>query len=105
MDNKDKHSMNGQSDPLINSHEFFSKVEIPFEKSKEEVWEMMASKLSKKQIPKVIRMNRSRLAFRYAAIFFLIAGIAGFFRFYSQTVDCPRGSITQLYCLTTRLWK
>lgn len=83
--------MNGQYGPLSNSNEFFSKVEIPFEKSKEEVWEMMASKLNEKQAPKVIRMNRSRLVFRYAAIFLFAIGVAGFFRFYSKTVDCPRG--------------
>ena len=78
--------MNGHDDPLSDSKEFFSKVEIPFEKTKEEVWERMASRLQEKQPPRVISMNWGRNVFRYAALFIFVIGVAGFFSFLFKVV-------------------
>jgi transmembrane sensor len=71
--------------------EFFREMSVPFDKSKEDVWAGLESKLSEQQPVKVVSFNRSRLAIGIAATLLLLTGVLSLLRFYTKTVICPPG--------------
>lgn len=71
-------------------HEF-PEIELPFAKSKETVWENMVPMLEtpvEKAAP-VIRMSWRQLA--AVAVLFILVGLTGFLRFYSETIRSSVG--------------
>ncbi len=69
---------------------FFRKTQIPYSRSKEEVWNEMMGKIKDRQEPK----GKTRTLLIYwsaAAIFIVFLGIAGFMRFYSTSLYAPAG--------------
>lgn len=88
---KDKKHINHNSDFEDKSIDLFSNLKIPYDKSKEDIWKIMESKLEEKTAIKtgIIQMKWVRIA--AAAIFILLIGIPLFMRFYSETVICNEG--------------
>lgn len=70
---------------------FFNKVELPFGKSKTEVWETMADKLDKKDETRSTSLIPSRLWFGLAATILVLAGIFSVMRFYTTSIHNPSG--------------
>jgi transmembrane sensor len=79
------------SDHLNNPERFFQNLEIPFEKSREEVWSALENRLTEKPSSKTFSINSYRLAFGIAAAVLLIAGVFSLLRFYTTSVYCPPG--------------
>ena len=80
----DKNSHNDQHS------RFFKKTQIPYSRSKEDVWNDMMVKMQKGQEPE--RKTRSLIIYwSAAAIFVMFLGIAGFMRFYSTSLHAPAG--------------
>ncbi len=96
------------NNPPTNPEEinFFKQVDLPFEKSKDEVWDLLAKKIQTPphKIEKVISMAWYKVA--AAAILFLFLGAGIFARFYTTTIatnnaeqlthQLPDGSSIQL---------
>lgn len=70
---------------------FFNKVELPFDKSKDEVWEMMAARLDKKPESRTARLLPGRLWIGLAATILVLAAIFSVMRFYTTTIHNPAG--------------
>jgi ferric-dicitrate binding protein FerR (iron transport regulator) len=70
---------------------FFSRVEIPWERSKEEVRESFATQMKDQPAGKIIRLKPVGWRVAAAAVLLLLAGITSFLRFYTQTVEAPAG--------------
>ena len=70
---------------------FFNKVEISYGKSKDEVWEMMATRLDEKTESRAVYLNPNRLWISLAAAILVLAGMFSILRFYSTTVHSPIG--------------
>lgn len=91
----------------------FSRAQIPFEKSREEVWKDLSATLHKKHSPgdngRHIRSARPWISL--AASIALLLSVAAFMRFYQVTTECPPGeraslelpdgSVAELNALTT----
>ncbi len=77
----------------LSEEDFFKKVELPFEKSKEEVWATMFEDLDEKELVveqvkttrKVVRMPWSKMAAAAAVV--LLVGLMGFVQFYTETIS------------------
>lgn len=65
-------------------------VDMPYSKSKDEVWTEMFSEIKDEQKPKK-KTRRLWLAYSAAAIMLLFISMAAFMRFYTESVICPRG--------------
>jgi ferric-dicitrate binding protein FerR (iron transport regulator) len=76
--NKDQHSR------------FFEKAQIPYSRSKEDVWNEMMDKMQERKEP---AGKTRRLVFYWAAaaLVALLIGISSFMRFYSKTLSVPPG--------------
>ena len=89
---------NKENDPDGLSHLFSSRTKIPWEKSKEEVWNMLDDKLKKEdQVPVPVRTlhpNRHWLAL--AASLVLLLAVSSFMRFYTVRTFSPEGVHTSL---------
>lgn len=70
---------------------FFRNIDIPYEKTREEVWAALNEKLTEKPSPKILVFSSYKLAFRIAAAVILLAGIFSVLRFYTTTISCPTG--------------
>lgn len=70
---------------------FFQHLEIPYEKTQEEVWANLDNKLAEKPDTKLITFSRHRVSFSIAATVLLLAGVFSLLRFYSTTISCPAG--------------
>jgi ferric-dicitrate binding protein FerR (iron transport regulator) len=82
---------NPQSDPLKTPAGFFQNLELPFERSREEVWADLDKKLAEKPAPKISAFSINKLTIGIAAAVLLLAGVLSLLRFYTTTVYCPPG--------------
>ncbi len=78
----------------LESSNFFEKVELPFEKSKEEIWDIISDKIDEPVVesPKVKVISLSWVKIMAAAMVFLLVGTTSFLRFYSIGINNPRGA-------------
>ncbi|HAS45994.1 MAG TPA: iron dicitrate transport regulator FecR [Microscillaceae bacterium] len=80
--------------------EFFSKLEVPYQRSKSEVWEKLSSVMDdtssaeKKPAAKVISLRRKNVYVSLAASFLLLLGVGMFARFYTKTIEVNAGQFT-----------
>ncbi|OJJ15329.1 hypothetical protein BKI52_38590 [marine bacterium AO1-C] len=80
--------------------EFFAKLEVPYQRSKSEVWEKLSAKIDetpvseKKSAVKVVSLNRKRVYLSVAASFLLLAGVSLFARLYTKTIQVNAGEFT-----------
>lgn len=74
-----------------NGGNFFEKVEIPFQKSKEEVWASLSAKIEEKPEPGVINLFGFRPLVAVAASILLLAAVFSVMRFYTKSINCPYG--------------
>jgi transmembrane sensor len=77
--------------PAVNPEGFLKQVEIPFKKTREEVWAELDKKLVKKPGGKVLFFNNRKIFLGIAATILLLAGIFSLLRFYTSTVTCLEG--------------
>jgi ferric-dicitrate binding protein FerR (iron transport regulator) len=77
----------------MDQEHFFSQVRPPFDKSREEVWESLESKLTERSQTRVIRFRPGRFAVAAAAIVALLFGTFLVLRFYSVSVQSDPGQI------------
>jgi len=88
MSEKKKHTEQDFTKEISN---FFDKVDAPYEKSKEEVWELMAEQLEKQPAPpKTVWLNTRAIA-AIAATLLVLLGLFSVMRFYTQTITVPKG--------------
>ena len=68
-------------------------VDLPYSKSKDEVWSEMFQEMGKDDKPREPEKKTKRLWFVYsaAAVFILLIASAAFMRFYTEEVYCPKG--------------
>lgn len=75
-------------------HEFFGRLDIPFEKSKEEVWDQMFGQLEDKQPETKKIFVRSRtFTIAMAAAVLVLAGLFSLMRFYTSSIYNPAGGL------------
>lgn len=71
--------------------DFFDKVEVPYEKSKDEIWDQLAERIEKQpEQPKKVFLN-TRMVTALAAAVLLLLAVLSVMRFYTETVSAPRG--------------
>ncbi len=91
MENLDKHISYNQRNS--EHDDFLTKVEIPFAKSKDEIWGIISDKLSDrphiKSKTKVISMIWFKVS--AAAIVILLIGTSLFLKFYTKNFHCNKG--------------
>lgn len=72
---------------------FFQKVELPFEKSKDELWDQLLEQIDdttqKPSSTRIITLPVFRIAAAAIAILFVSSMV--FMRTYTTTIDCPKG--------------
>ena len=90
MSKKEKH-INPTPDFEKQTEAFFRQAQIPFEKSKEDIWASLESKFATKQLEKTTVLKRYRIGFSIAASILILAGIFSIFRFYTTTVESLAG--------------
>ena len=103
-----KKTYNPQSEKEMNA--FFEKAEIPYSKSKEDVWEILEERIESNKSTKTFFLSQ-KIIFTLAASVLLLAGVFSFLRFFTQkisspagqhfTVNLPDGSIVELNAGTT----
>jgi ferric-dicitrate binding protein FerR (iron transport regulator) len=96
--NQENRHIDKQNDPEGLSDLFFSKTKIPWEKSKEEVWNDLEERLAKEdQRPELVRhMLPGRQWLAMAASLVLLLSVSAFMRFYTVNNYCPEGVHTSL---------
>jgi ferric-dicitrate binding protein FerR (iron transport regulator) len=97
MTQENKHT-NRENDPDGHSDLFFSKAEIPWKKSKEEVWNNLEQNIMKEDrspVP-VGRLLPGRQWLALAASLVLLLSVTTFIRFYTINTQCPEGVRTSL---------
>ncbi|MCF8362344.1 MAG: FecR family protein [Prolixibacteraceae bacterium] len=72
------------------SRAFFSNGTFQWKESSDEVWEKMLPELSEKNT-RIVFLRSKSFSFAIAALFILLVGLGGFFRFYSKTIYVPSG--------------
>lgn len=88
MNEENKHI---NEDFKTDSFRFFSKLEVPYERSKEEVWEQLAEQLEEKpESPKIIWFN-PRVITAIAASLLVLLSLLSVMRFYTKTIYSPSG--------------
>ena len=90
MSNTEKHSDHNQDFEKLTNN-FFGKAEIPFEKSKEDIWNKLESKLDLEYVPETKRVISYRMTFAIAATVLLLVAVFSVFRFYTTTIESPAG--------------
>ena len=80
----DKNSHNDQHS------RFFKKTDIPYSRTKEDVWNDMMAKIQDRQEPER-KIRTLMIYWSAAAIFIMFLGITGFMRFYSTSLYAPAG--------------
>jgi transmembrane sensor len=81
------HNLNSADNP----EGFLQHMEIPHDKSREEIWVELEGKLAEKPAAKSIIFNRHKLSYGTAAAILLLAGVFSLLRFFSATITCPEG--------------
>ncbi len=91
--------------------EFFSKVEIPYEKDSREIWDLMAGKLDEKPSAKLVPFKKYKFLYAVAASVIILLGSLVAMRFYTKsivsnkgahlTASLPDGSTVELNAQTT----
>jgi ferric-dicitrate binding protein FerR (iron transport regulator) len=71
--------------------DFFRKLEVTYEKSREEAWDSIALRMAEKPAGKIVAFRSRRLIYVAAAVIILMAGMVSLLRFYTTTVYCPSG--------------
>ncbi|NOX84889.1 MAG: DUF4974 domain-containing protein [Chlorobi bacterium] len=82
---------NKHIEPEPDHGDFFKKVEIPYEKSKEEVWAAISSRTEEKTQPGTIRLFALRPVLAVAAALLILIALFSVMRFYTTSIDCPAG--------------
>jgi transmembrane sensor len=77
--------------PVNNPESYLRHMEIPYEKTHEEVWAELNKKLTEKPASGILFFRSYRLVFGIAATLLLLAGIFSLLRFYTTTISCPAG--------------
>jgi len=72
-------------------NEIFRKLEIPWGKSKSDVWGELSERIDEKPEVKVRKLNASWVKIPAAAVIILLIGVSAFIRLYTKTVYCPEG--------------
>ncbi|OYT13448.1 MAG: iron dicitrate transport regulator FecR [Bacteroidetes bacterium 4572_114] len=90
MNSNNKH-INKQQSPKGPDAEFFSRVEIPYEKSRQEVWALMAEKLDKKPAGKIFHFNNYKSIIAIAASVLILLGSLTVMKFYTKTIISHNG--------------
>lgn len=70
---------------------FFSKVKIPFEKDKQEVWDLLESKISAQPNAKKIVLINRKIVWAIAATFLLLLSTSLVMRFYTKSLNVLKG--------------
>jgi ferric-dicitrate binding protein FerR (iron transport regulator) len=70
---------------------FFSKVQVPFKASKEDIWDELEAKLDFTKTVLPARKINYRWTFAIAATVLLLVAVFSLFRFYTTTIECPAG--------------
>jgi len=73
------------------SQEFLSKMEIPWKKDKEEIWDMLSEKIDKAETTQVKTIRLTWIKYAVAASIILLVGTAAFLRFHTQTISTLPG--------------
>jgi len=69
---------------------FFEKAQIPYSRSKEDVWKDMMAKMEKQQEPR--KKTRTLVVYwSAAAVILLLVGLTAFMRFHSASFQAPAG--------------
>jgi len=109
---KDKTYKEQHTDPDL-SAEFLSRVKIPWEKSKDQVWQDLSEHLQEESPSKVIPINKlpGKQWIAMAASIALLLAVASFLRFHTRTmetlatehasIELPDGSIAELNAVST----
>jgi len=90
MNSNGKH-INKQQTPEGLDAEFFSKVEIPYEKSRQEVWRLMEDKLDKKPAGKVFHFSNYKIITAIAASVLILLGSLAVMKFYTKSIVSKNG--------------
>jgi ferric-dicitrate binding protein FerR (iron transport regulator) len=98
--------MNPALEPETIHDRFFLAAALPFEKSKEEVWESLSEKLMERPPARIVRFRTYRLQAAAAAMIVLLVSVFLVMRYYTvsinsahgefQTAQLPGGSIAEL---------
>ena len=70
---------------------FFNKAEIPYGRSKSEVWESLSQKIDQSKPVKKSFFTTERIMLSIAATLMILLSIGAFMRFYTVTVTVPSG--------------
>ena len=89
--NKENKNTDQNKNQTGGENNFFNKVELPFEKSKAEVWEMMAARMDEKPKNHTTRLVSTRFWIGLAATVLVLAGVFSVMRFYTTTIHNPAG--------------
>jgi ferric-dicitrate binding protein FerR (iron transport regulator) len=71
--------------------DFFSKVEVTYEKDPREIWDLMAKKLDEKPTGKVVHFYYKRVFSAIAASILILLGTYAVMRFYPKTIVSYKG--------------
>jgi len=96
--NQEKRHIKNQDVQDELSNQFFPHAKIPWEKSKEGVWNDLEKRIAKEdQNPELVRrLLPGRQWLAMAASLVLLLSVSGFMRFYSVKTYCPEGVHTTL---------
>ena len=78
----------------IDHKEFFSKLEIPYSKSKNEIWDKLSEKIDTDFEGRSVELGTKRnvtIFYAVAAVIIILLGLTAFFRFYSVELYSPSG--------------
>lgn len=70
---------------------FFGKTEVPYKRSKEEVWDVISEKITERPAAPMVTMARRLIIAGIAASLLTLIGITSFLRFYTAKVTVPNG--------------
>lgn len=77
---------------------FFSRVSIPWEQNKEEIWESFEAKMKIQPKKRTIRLHSNVWRMAAAASLLLLLGITVFLRFYTRTIETfPQQHLTHSF--------
>ena len=85
MDKKNKHSIHSTDKPQ-DSHKFLAGLEVPWAKSKEQIWQELSGQLEEQPFIKIRRISPSVYRYAVAAVILLLVGLALFMRLYTKEV-------------------
>jgi ferric-dicitrate binding protein FerR (iron transport regulator) len=88
-----------------NENTFFNSVEIPYTRSKEDVWKQLNAETEKENLIQMKPKRRSLWVYPAAAVVLVLFGSSLFFRFYTNTISAPVGQhITAELPDGSKLW-